>query len=205
MTNEELLTKIRAEIERRLANYHPEFVNHGLASGFREDGKAIAYEELLSFLSDLEKSLPAKVTDDERLEIEIERVVAEYSEKVQGTKVMKPSGVEKIARRFYDLGCNRTAEKYDEFNNEGLEEAALEIARMETPSGAAYTSFPIYSAFKSGAKWLKGQIMKDAIPCKVFWHDGPLLDYTQEQQDNALERIGANVGDKVRIIIVKED
>lgn len=59
--------------------------------------------------------------------------------------------------------------------------------------------------FLEGAEWAREQMMKDAIPCKVFWHDGPLLDYTQEQQDNALERIGANVGDKVKVIIVKED
>ena len=60
-------------------------------------------------------------------------------------------------------------------------------------------------AFETGADWMEKQMMKEAIPCKVFWHDGPLLDYTQEQQDNALERIGANVGDKVRILIVKDD
>ena len=60
-------------------------------------------------------------------------------------------------------------------------------------------------AFWKGAEWQKEQMMEGAIPCKVFWHDGPLLDYTQEQQDNALEKIGAAIGDKVRIIIVKED
>ena len=64
MTNAELLAKIKAEIERRLANYHPEFVNHGLASGFREDGKAIAYEELLSFLSTLESEKPMNLKDE---------------------------------------------------------------------------------------------------------------------------------------------
>lgn len=59
--------------------------------------------------------------------------------------------------------------------------------------------------YEKGLADMKYQMMKEAIPCKVFWHDGPLLDYTQEQQDNALERIGANVGDKVKLIIVKED
>jgi hypothetical protein len=33
----------------------------------------------------------------------------------------------------------------------------------------------------------------------------PLLDYTQEQQDEVLEKIGANIGDKVKLIIIKED
>ncbi len=62
-----------------------------------------------------------------------------------------------------------------------------------------------YAGIEEGYRRCREQMMKDAIPCKVFWHDGPLLDYTQEQQDNALERIGANVGDKVKIIIVKEN
>ena len=55
------------------------------------------------------------------------------------------------------------------------------------------------------AQRAREQMMKGAISCNVIWHDGPLLDYTQEQQDNALEKIGATIGDKVRIIIVKED
>lgn len=49
------------------------------------------------------------------------------------------------------------------------------------------------------------ELKKDAIHCNVFWHDGPLLDYTQEQQDDALERIRANVGDKVMLIILKDE
>ena len=48
------------------------------------------------------------------------------------------------------------------------------------------------------------RMMKDAIHCNVFWYDGPLLDYTREQQDGALEKIGAKVGDEVKVIIVKE-
>ena len=43
------------------------------------------------------------------------------------------------------------------------------------------------------------------IDCKVFWYDGPLLDYTQEQQDDALEKIDAHPGDKVKLIILKDE
>jgi len=59
--------------------------------------------------------------------------------------------------------------------------------------------------YENGKKDKEEEIMKDAIHCKVFWHDGPLLDYTQEQQDDALEKIGAEVGDKVKLIIVKDN
>lgn len=40
------------------------------------------------------------------LETEIKRVVENYNKLVYGSKVMKPSGIEKIARHFYNLGKN---------------------------------------------------------------------------------------------------
>lgn len=49
------------------------------------------------------------------------------------------------------------------------------------------------------------RLKDNAIHCKVSWYDGPLLDYTQEQQDDALERIGATVGDKITMILLKEE
>lgn len=44
----------------------------------------------------------------------------------------------------------------------------------------------------------------NSITCNVDWYDGFILNYTQEQQDELLEKIGANVGDKVRVILIKE-
>lgn len=46
--------------------------------------------------------------------------------------------------------------------------------------------------------------LENCMICKVDWYDGFLLDYTQEQQDKLLEKIGANVGDKIRVILIKE-
>lgn len=46
--------------------------------------------------------------------------------------------------------------------------------------------------------------LENSIVCKVDWYDGFFLDYTQEQQDKLLEKIGANVGDKIRVILIKE-
>ena len=44
----------------------------------------------------------------------------------------------------------------------------------------------------------------NSMVCKVDWYDGFLLDYTQEQQDKLLEKIGANIGDKIKVILIKE-
>ena len=46
--------------------------------------------------------------------------------------------------------------------------------------------------------------LENSMVCEAKWHDGFLLDYTQEQQDALLEKIGANVGDKIRVILIKE-
>ena len=136
MTNAEIIATIRAEI-KRLKNTDGVCQNNNeTADIYYARGARFACEALLSFLSGIEKSFPAKIVNGE-LENEITKVVAEYKEKVFGTKVMKTSGVEKIARHFYDIGCRRTAEKYDEieYNRQrasgsseipkGLEEAAL--------------------------------------------------------------------------------
>lgn len=46
--------------------------------------------------------------------------------------------------------------------------------------------------------------LENSMVCKVDWYDGFLLDYTQEQQDELLEKIGADVGDKIRVLLIKE-
>ena len=52
---------------------------------------------------------------------------------------------------------------------------------------------------------MQQEMMKDAISCNVYWYDGFRLDYTQEQRDDILLKLGADVGDKVKIIIIKEE
>lgn len=59
--------------------------------------------------------------------------------------------------------------------------------------------------YQAGKEAMLEELKKDAIHCKVFWYDGPLMDYTQEQQDAALERIGAHVNDKILLIILKDE
>ena len=60
-------------------------------------------------------------------------------------------------------------------------------------------------AFQKGARWQKSQIMKDAVEAEVYWYDGPILNYAIDQLCEVLDKMGIDVGDKVRIIIVKED
>ena len=59
--------------------------------------------------------------------------------------------------------------------------------------------------YEKGKQEGKEQIMENAIKCEITWMDGFMLDYTQEQQDDLLEKIGVKVGDKVKLVIIKED
>lgn len=61
-------------------------------------------------------------------------------------------------------------------------------------------------AYENGKKDKEEELKKNSIHCKVFLHDGGLLmDYTQEQQDEVLEKIGADIDDKVILIILKDE
>ena len=83
---------------------------------------------------------------------------------------------------------------------EELEDVALEKARMETPDGAQYTSFPLYVAFKSGAEWMMKRMMMEAVNTTVHLEPGasPIIEI-------GVGRFGLKVRDKVKVIIVKED
>lgn len=113
-------------------------------------------------------------------------------EKIRGTMrlIDKDALVAEIERKI---------KKYEEaFNN---------------PSFASYEACLIakgkYRKLKDVLSFLDTIEVKDvdfenSMVCKVDWYDGFLLDYTQEQQDELLEKIGANVGDKIRVILIKE-
>lgn len=168
---------IKAEIERLMDEYKP------VVGGTDElTGAHIVLAKLLSFIS-----TPENKSARQRL--------AEWSKTPEGRE-----SYEKVAEEMR----REISEK--QTNQDGLEE---EINRYLEPIHAADIQFEPFTQMtkcaRHFAQWQKEQMMEGAISCNVFWHDGPLLDYTQEQQDNALERIGANVGDKVKIIIVKED
>lgn len=112
---------------------------------------------------------------------------------------------------------------------EGLEEAAdahiRRVADAVRHRGWDLETQDIAEAFIAGAEWgmnqcplpedttifLKGVaegkrlMMDEAEECFVEWYDGLYLNLTTEQMSNAIERAGAKVGDKVKIIIVNRE
>ena len=101
-------------------------------------------------------------------------------------------------------GKNRKEEPVSEELCDAANDYGLNI-RKGYPRVMDETDKYIYNAFKAGAQWQKNQMIKNAIKCEITWMDGFILNYTQEQQDDLLEKIGAEVGDKVKLVIIKED
>ena len=98
----------------------------------------------------------------------------------------------RIAKRFYQMGTEQK-----ESVSEDLEEAADKYADKHPTCGLARHSF------KAGAKWQKEQLLAKAVDALVHTFDnGYIRVGTQLLANN---KYGLKVGDKVKVIIVKED
>lgn len=233
---DENIKKIRAMVEGMLSQMEE--------SKYSEwwDGVYNSCKGILSLLSGLEKSLPAKVADGEVLEEEINRTYHDGS--VADTSDIDHVTYENIAEHFYDLGCRRTAEKYDEieYNRQRAsgsseipkdrEEAAREYAFNNAEDGGEV--LPRHLGFIAGSKWQtdhtplpedtvlfnkgveegKRLMMEEAVEIgttEICWvPDGDRVFPTFDPPVEDLLMPGIisqrfNGGDKVRVIIVKED
>lgn len=230
MTNTEIIATIREEIGRRrefpITDIKKLHLSRGEAYGLR-DGCLL---ELLSFLSDIEKSLPAKVADD-GLNEEIERYFEGWSDDSEyGQAVMRNgacTGVDKckdIARHFYELGCHRAAEKFDEleYNRQRAEESGcseipkdLEEAAEEQAKSFGYMSQDRefkenVESFIAGVKWQKEQIMKNTKDgwmdeeCVIVLNDGTRVDLQPDYKKKPAFEF--EYAQDVRVIVLpKED
>ena len=128
MTNTELLSKIKDFV-----NEQKELLSgFELQSDFRR-GETAAYSVVLSFLSTLESEKPMNLGE----RIGSYNIVPYIDDKIAALQDMwreekvafdwddMHEMIEDVARHFYDLGCRRTAEKYDEieYNRQRAEES----------------------------------------------------------------------------------
>lgn len=154
-----IIEQIKTKIEDWLREYAED-------SQF-ELGKRYGYKRLLSFLSTIKSEKPI---NQERLDENIKHYIEDCGWEKDST--IPVSFVRQIASHFYDLGCRRTAEKYDEieYNRQRAEESVPndleEAARKYQESvpvdttihycGAdedVYFANRIVDAVFAGAKW----------------------------------------------------
>lgn len=59
--------------------------------------------------------------------------------------------------------------------------------------------------FDFAKEFQKVEMIDNGIDCTVEWCDGPYLNFTTGQLNDALDKAGIKIGDKVKVAIVKED
>lgn len=87
-----------------------------------------------------------------------------------------------------------------------LKEGIKELCHAWYDKGIEVTTKNLKNLLLSHTKTVERQkelFTKDAIQCNVFWYDGLNIDFTQEQLDESLRKIGAGDGDRVKIVIMK--
>jgi len=56
-----------------------------------------------------------------------------------------------------------------------------------------------------GRRLEREDMLGDAISCEVDWYDGPILNYPIDQLCEVLSKMDIDVGDKIRIVVLKEE
>ena len=213
MTKEELLAKIKAEIERRKGICTAQ-IKANPEQTFPFVMEITEYDKILSFLSTIKSEKPI---NQERLDENIKHYIEDCGWEKDST--IPVSFVRQIASHFYDLGCRRTAEKYDEieYNRQraeesvpnDLEDAAIEYSAIGySPFDDPYEKHQEFEcskfAFISGAKWQKEQMMKEAVEMEagMFGKHLPMLIVTEPME---MKDFPAKHGQTVRVIVLPKD
>lgn len=115
-----IIEQIKAEIERQQKE-NVNYDENGSFASYCDSSAWSALESILTFVSGFEKS--EKPMNQEELDEEINRTYHDGS--VTDTSDIDHVTYENIAEYFYNLGCRRTAEKYDEleYNRQRTEES----------------------------------------------------------------------------------
>ena len=178
MTAQEVIEKIKAEIEMRL-KANGSFDEEGDSAWHYDQGMIEAYQSILSFIKSMEKEQPEGVD----LEREINTLFYD-----KGWSCLEDINTDVFARHFYELGCRHTAVLYDDIEKERqrrceqeqieeispklplmsqvLDKAAHKYAWEKQENhidfdGEEYFDYgPRFDAFKARAKWCEAQIPK---------------------------------------------
>ena len=201
-----IIEKIRAEVER-LKKANAKLGHTNDIERYEESAYDNACNTMLSILSDLEK-------EEKPMELDFERELYKHFGMVKDFTL----GLQ-IAKHFHELGCRRTAEKYDEIEYkrqraeesvpEDLEEAAvLWYKKCPFPKltwwdeGEEKKLTDSRETFIAGAKWQKEQMMKEARP--RFIHN-VLDDNTIRKMVHLYSEEIPKEKNVVKLIIIKED
>ena len=164
-----IIEKIRAEVNRQAKSIDT-------ATGDFAEGRKMEQRIILSVLSDLEK-------EEKPMELDFEQELYNHFGQVKDFTL----GM-RIGQYFYELGCRRTAEKYDEIE---YKRQRAEQRWLEDRDGC------FWDGVNEGKKAMREQMMKEAVECEVTETCGISSVWIKTKQFKP--------GQKVKLIIVKED
>ena len=192
MTQEEMLKAIRAEIERRLNEIT---IKAGEARP-RLHGKRQAYLDVLGIIDSLPEEKPSKSLEEELNKWRHIHFDGERDGDFSGEWLKRKTQL-KFAQHFYKLG-QASVPMPEEQPSKDLEEAAEEYARLD--EDGFWQDGGKYKGFIAGAKWQKRQMLEDAVDGIIYQ---PAEHYFVEVSPRYTGEL--KHGDKVKIIIIKED
>lgn len=176
MTNEELLDKIKSEIERRKKSLRAGFCSDAFTKKQKNE-MLVASEELdrfNRFLSDLEKS-------EKPVPKNLEEAAEKHASSVEGDYAF--------------------SEGPDHYCSGDLEEAFIAGANWQAEQLLKSSPLPEDTVlFNKGVAEGKRLMMEEAVEGRVISNDGISFPVSNE-----IHRLKLMEGDKVKIIIVKED
>ena len=109
--------------------------------------------------------------------------------------------IQEVQKYWYLLGWGDKEHNEKQLFVPGQDEQTYNPVRMDDETFEHIRQMD----YENGKKDMMEELNKNAIHCNVCWHDGHLMDYTQEQQNDALGKIDAHAGDKIKLIILKDD
>lgn len=144
------------------------------------------------------------MTTIEKIKAEIERRIEHYKEWVEFYKSRgtKSDYDETVLGAYSDLLSFISTLESEKPVPADLEEAADKYAKktMKIVANGLFDNVGRANGFIAGAKWDREQVMKEAVETVVSLEAGgfPVVEF-------GVGKFGLKVGDKVKVIIVKED
>ena len=169
----DIVQPIIDEIKRRIDLYKNDEHVSAHTCGYLD-----ANETLLEYIESLKK----KTVDYDKLQTMLDEAL-EKETKESWEKFLGEEDIEKEVNNWRHQHFHGRRDK--DANGEYLERTSqLDLARHF-------------------ANWQKERMLKDAMPCKLGWYDCFVPEFTEEQMADVADKLKLNVGDDIKVLIVK--
>lgn len=107
-----------------------------------------------------------------------------------------------------DLGnyINELSKQFPEVSFAKLSRIAVRVVKWKEKEMQSTIELAEDHAMLAGMEKMKEQMLaKASMSCVLEWYDGFVLNFTEEQLNDVVTKNNINIGDKVKVIVIKED